>query len=242
MNELLLIIILVFGGQTIGSLVGIIKSPSRCMICCFLAFAGAMMIGISFLELIPEALGIMSSNLVLIGFLVGALIMLGVDRLLPHINPELCKKEKPNMKRSVTLLVVGIALHNLPEGLAIGVGFALDPGLGILIAIGIATQDIPENIATVISVYGLVKKRLKSVLILISTILFELVGFLLGYYIFKSTSPFILGFSLTVAAGFMTYLSVEELIPAARKEGKPYPVAVAMILGGLAVLLMISVF
>ena len=61
-----------------------------------------------------------------------------VDRVLPHINPELLKKEKPSVKRSVVMLVIGMALHNIPEGLAIGVGFVLRPALGI------ASQDVAE--------------------------------------------------------------------------------------------------
>jgi ZIP family zinc transporter len=139
-----------------------------------------------------------------------------VDKTLPHINPELMKKENPSVKRSVAMLVVGMALHNIPEGLAIGVGFALEPALGIVIALGIATQDMPENIATIVPLYALTKKKMKSFIIVTITILFELIGFIFGYYFLKGTSLELLGASLAIAAGFMVYISIEELIPAAR--------------------------
>ena len=215
MRDPLLIISLIFVGQTLGSLIGLIKNPKETILYGSLAFAASMMLGISFFQLIPESLKITPFYLVIISFLFGVVIFRIVDRTLPHINPELLKKEKPSIERSVTMLVIGMALHNLPEGLAIGVGFGLTPALGIMIALGIAAQDVPENIATIVPLYGLTKKRMKSFIIVTVTILFELLGFIFGYFILKGTSLNLLGMSLALAAGFMTYISVEELIPAA---------------------------
>ncbi len=240
MDEMILILVLIFVGQILGSLFGIIKKPSKKMLCCFLAFAGAMMLGVSFLELIPEALAIVSYNVVLLALLVGGFVMIGIDKLIPHFHNNICK---PNsMNKCVTMMVVGIALHNIPEGLAIGVGFALDPALGILIALGIAVQDIPENIATIVSVYGCIKKRMKSFLILVGTVFFELAGFLFGYFVLRSSSSITLGLSLAAAAGIMIYLSMEELIPAAKKGGNPREVAFSILLGIIVVLVMGLVF
>ena len=87
---------------------------------------------------------------------------------------------------------------------------------GVVIALGIALQDVPENIATIVHLYGLTKKRIKSFLITTATILFELLGFILGYYLLKEISLNWLGASLAMAAGFMVYISIEELIPAAQ--------------------------
>ncbi|HEX55077.1 MAG: hypothetical protein DRO95_05095 [Candidatus Altiarchaeales archaeon] len=215
-EDLVLIIFLIFVGQTLGCLLGLIKKPKKTVLYGSLAFAASMMLGISFFQLIPESLEVTPFYWVIISFFIGILIMRIVDRILPHINPELMRKEKPSVKRSVAMLVIGMALHNLPEGLAIGVGFALRPALGVMIALGIAAQDVPENIATIVPLYGLTKKRMKSFIIVTVTILFELIGFLLGYYILKETSRGLLGASLALAAGFMTYISIEELIPAAR--------------------------
>lgn len=216
MENLLVIILLIFVGQTLGSLIGVIKKPKRSFLYGSLAFAASMMLGISFFQLIPESLKIIPFYLCAVSFFLGIIIMRIVDRLLPHINPQLLKKEKPSVKRSVTMLVIGMALHNLPEGLAIGTGLAASPTLGLIIAVGIAMQDLPENIATIVPLYSLTKDRMRSFAITTATIFFEVVGFVFGYYILKETLPEILGASLALAAGFMTYISIEELIPTAR--------------------------
>jgi len=165
MNDLLLIISLIFVGQTLGCLIGLIKKPKETILYGSLAFVASIMLGISFFQLIPESLKIAPFHLAIISSLFGIVIFRWVDRTLPHINPELLKKEKPSIERSVTMLVIGMALHNLPEGLAIGAGFALTPILGIMIALGIAAQDVPENIATIVPLYGLTKKKIKSFVI-----------------------------------------------------------------------------
>jgi len=238
MENLLLIISLIFIGQTLGCLLGLIKKPKKAILHGSLAFAASMMLGISFFQLIPESLKTAPIFLVIISFVAGIVIMRIVDRILPHINPELMKKEKPSVKRSVTMLVIGMALHNIPEGLAIGVGFALSPTLGLMIALGIAMQDVPENIATIIPLYGLTKKRMKSFIITTGTILFELLGFILGYYFLKDAPPSLLGLSLALAAGFMTYISVEELIPAAQIKENLKVGLTALVLGLICVLLL----
>ena len=237
MENLLFIIVLIFVGQTLGCLIGLIKKPKSKFLHGSLAFAASMMLGISLLQLIPESLKIIPFYLMAGSFLIGIVIFFIVDRILPHINPELLKKEKPSTKRSVIMLVIGMALHNLPEGLAIGAGFALTPTLGTTIALGIAAQDVPENIATIVPLYGLTKKRMKSFIIVTLTILFELLGFIVGYYLLKGTSLYLLGASLALAAGFMTYISIEELIPAAQIKHNLKIGIVSLILGMICVLL-----
>ncbi len=237
MNDLLLILFLIFVGQTLGSLIGLIKKLGKVALYGSLSFAASMMVAISFLQLIPEGLKYASLFLIAISFFVGIAIMRIVDRLLPHINPELIKKEKPSIERSVTMLVIGIALHNIPEGLAIGVGFAITAELGIAIALAIAIQDLPENIATIVPLYGLIKKKAKSFIILITTVLFEVAGFLIGYLALGGASLSWLGASLALAAGFMVYISVEELIPSAQVKTYPKMAAAAVVLGVMCVLL-----
>jgi len=237
MNDLLLILFLIFVGQTLGSLIGLIKKLGKVALYGSLSFAASMMVAISFLQLIPEGLKYAPLFLISISFFVGIAIMWIVDRLLPHINPELIKKEKPSVERSVTMLVIGIALHNIPEGLAIGVGFAITAELGIAIALAIAIQDFPENIATIVPLYGLIKKKAKSFIILVTTVLFEVAGFLIGYLALGGASLSWLGASLALAAGFMVYISVEELIPSAQVKTYPKMAAAAVVLGVMCVLL-----
>lgn len=227
---------IIFLGQSLGAIVGLIKKPEKKVLYGSLAFAASMMLGISFLDLIPQALKVSSLFLITAFFIFGIIIMKAIDKILPHINPELAKKA--SIKRGVTMLVIGIALHNIPEGLAIGIGFVLSPVLGITVAIGIAIQDLAENVATIVPLYGLTKERVKSFNILVITILFELFGFASGYYALKGAAPNLLGASLALAAGFMTYISVEELIPAARIKENLKIGIVSLVLGILCVLLL----
>nr|QNO54465.1 zinc transporter ZupT [Methanosarcinales archaeon ANME-1 ERB7] len=239
MEHILLIMLLIFIGQTLGSLIGVIKKLKRSFLYGSLAFAASMMLGISFFQLIPESLKFASFCLVATSFFLGIIIMRIVDRILPHINPQLLKKEKPSVKRSVTMLVIGMALHNLPEGLAIGAGLAASPTLGVIIAFGIALQDLPENIATIVPLYGLTKNRMKSFIITTATIFFEVVGFVFGYCVLKETLPEVLGASLALAAGFMTYISIEELIPTARIKQNLKVGITGLILGLICTLLLV---
>ena len=112
MKTLLLIIILIFVGQTLGCLVGLIKKPKETVLYGSLAFAASMMLGISFLQLIPESLKIIPFYLMFISFILGIAIFRIIDITLPHINPELLKKEKPSVKRSVIMLVICYRNHN----------------------------------------------------------------------------------------------------------------------------------
>ncbi|MBI5148538.1 ZIP family metal transporter, partial [Candidatus Pacearchaeota archaeon] len=151
--------------------------------------------------------------------------------------PQLSKKEKPSVKRSVSMLIIGMALHNIPEGLALGSGLALSFSLGLSIAIVLALHDIPENIATIIPLYSLNRKRLKSFLITTSTILFELVGFLFAFFI-----PFshkLIGILLASAAGFMLYISTEELLPNSNFKEYPRAVLVSILLSIIIFLVII---
>ena len=236
MKHLLLIVSLIFIGQTVGSLIGLMKRPKGVILHSSLAFSASMMLGISFFQLMPEALKIMPIYLAMFSFLGGVAVMWLADYILPHINPGLFKDEKSPLKKAVSMLVTGIALHNFPEGLAIGIGFALRPELGIMIALGIAAQDVPENIATIVPLYGLTKERMKSFIIIVGTILFEVVGFIVGYHFLKGSSLILLGASLSMAAGFMTYISIDELIPAARvKENLKVSIA-SLALGAVCAL------
>ena len=239
---MLLIVFLIFAGQILGSLIGLIKKPKKSVLYGSLAFAASMMLGISFFQLIPESLKIAPLYVIIISFFLGIIIFRIIDKTLPHINPELIKKEKPSVKRSVIMLVIGMALHNIPEGLAIGVGFALEPVLGLMIALGIAAQDVPENIATIVPLYALTKKKMKSFIIVTATILFELLGFILGYYFLRGMPRSLLGMSLALAAGFMVYISIEELIPAARIKQNLKIGIVSLILGAITVLLISLLF
>jgi ZIP family zinc transporter len=203
-----------------------------------MAYAASMMISISILELIPEGLAFAPLWLVATSFFLGMFGFMLLDRILPHIHPEFIKKKECCLKRSVNMLIVGISLHNLPEGLAIGLSFAIDPTMGIFIALAIAIQDIPENIAAIVPLYCINGCKKRSFIIVALTILFEFVGFLLGFFLLKGASLEIIGASLAAAAGLMVYISISELLPAAELRKYPRGGTAFIILGILTIVLL----
>lgn len=238
MGELMLIF-LIFGGQTIVSLVGLIKAPSGSILNGLLSFAAAMMLGIPLFQLIPESLEIVSLSLILIYSFIGIIMLIILRYFLMCINPYLFE-EKFSTQRSIIMFVVAIALHNIPEGWAMGTGFALNSKLGLAIAISIVAHDIPENITTIVSLYALTMKRLKSFIVLGVTVLFELFGFLLGYYVLRDAPKELLGISLAFVAGFMIYISIRELMPTALASKRHFKIGAICFLGGILVTMLVT--
>jgi len=238
MKAVILIIILIFAGQILGSLIGVIFKPSRKILHSSLAFAASIMISISLFQLIPQSHELISAIPLLLFFFIGFIFIFFIDKLIPHINPELSKKEKPSVKKSIFMLVIGMAIHNIPEGLAEGSGLALSSTFGIGIALALAIHDIPENIATIIPLYNLNKSRIKSFLITTVTILFELFGFLVAYYLLEVSHKFI-GIFLAFAAGVMIYISSEELLPNSNFKRYFKADITALILGFLIFILIV---
>ena len=172
MNQALLIILSISVlGPIIGSLIGVIKEPSKKFMFNMLSFAGGVMLAISFLELIPESIELSSAFISTVGIIFGAFLMYSLDKLIPHIHPELCEQEQGcKLKKTATYLIFGIFLHNLPEGMAIALGSVSGMKVGLVIALAIAIHNIPEGICTSAPYYHCTGKRLKSFLISSSTL------------------------------------------------------------------------
>ncbi len=111
MYDIIIIIVLIFGGQTLGAAMGLITKPSNRLLHTSLAYAGSMMIAISFLELIPQGLAIAPLGTIVLSFLLGILVFVFVDHVIPHIHPEFLKKECNKVRKSVDMLLIGISLH-----------------------------------------------------------------------------------------------------------------------------------
>ncbi|MBL7054542.1 ZIP family metal transporter [Candidatus Woesearchaeota archaeon] len=235
--NILLIIALIIMGPIIGSLIGVIKKPTPKLLASYLGFAAGVMISISFLQLIPEALKLSSMIYVIIGFVAGFFIMMFFDDLIPHLHPGLCSKEKPSIKRTAFTLLIGIALHNLPEGLAISSGFASLEKLGFVIALSIALHNIPEGIVTAAPLYASTKKRLKSFLLSSSTAIPILFAFLIGTFLFRFIPDILLGIVMAFTAGVMFYISGDELLPCAERQKHTHSANMGMALGVIIVLL-----
>ncbi len=213
-DPIFLIVTLSVIGPVAGSAIGVFKCPSAGYVCSMLCFAAGVMLAISFLELIPESIALSSVGGCIAGFTGGALVMYGLDRVLPHIHPQLCSQEQGcSIQKTSTYLIIGMALHNFPEGMAIAGGAAADTNVSLMIALAIAIHCIPEGICTAASVFYTTGRRFKSFLISSATALPILLGFILVRYAFQSIEPGMIGLIIGATAGFMIYITTDELIP-----------------------------
>lgn len=214
MESILTIILILLLGPVIGSLIGIARRPSERTMFNFLSFAAGVMLSISFIELIPESIEFSSAWLAIAGIILGSIIMFGIDKLIPHLHPGMCRQEQGHhLKRTAEYLILGILLHNFPEGIAIGFGSVSTLKLSFIIALAIAIHDIPETICTSAPYYFVSKKRLRSFIISMATALPTVAGFLLAYYLAQLIPVWAVGVMLAATAGLMIYISADELIP-----------------------------
>jgi len=214
MEAIYVILLISISGPVIGSLIGVMKKPSDKFMFNMLAFAAGVMLAISFIDLIPESINLSNHLIASIGVLLGAIVMFGLDKLIPHIHPELCRQEQGrNLKRTSIYLIMGIFLHNFPEGMAIGIGAVSGVKASLTIALAIAIHNIPEGIVTSAPYYSITKKRLKSFLVSSSTAIPIIVGFVFANFLFRNISSNLVGLIIAATAGLMIYISGDELIP-----------------------------
>lgn len=214
MDPVLIIVVIAFTGPILGSIIGVLRRPSFIYVCCMLCFAAGVMLAISFLELIPESLALSSTRVSVLGLITGGLVMYTLDRLLPHIHPNLCRQEQGcNLERTAVYLIIGIFLHNFPEGMAIASGGVANIETSIIIALAIAIHNIPEGICTSASYFHACGRRLKAFLLSGSTAIPILIGYWVGRLMFHQISPSLIGFAVAATAGLMIYITVDELIP-----------------------------
>lgn len=214
-----------------------------------LGFAAGMMLAASSFSLILPGLeaaqsitgsSLLGAGTVVVGLGLGVLLMLGLDRFTPHEHASTgpCGPDCERINR-VWLFVFAITLHNLPEGMAIGVGFAAgDLSVGIPLASAIAIQDIPEGLAVALALRATGLSALSAGLIAVATGLMEPVGALVGVGI---SSGFAIAYpmSLGLAAGAMLFVVSHEIIPETHRNGHQTPATLGL-MGGFAVMMFLD--
>ena len=276
-------------GTGLGGLIAIIRRPGRRAFGFLMGITAGVMISLSFLELVNEAWKLQGFLTATIGFGAGALLMFGLDVLLPHIrfgerevpNPDgtsgdpaeddpdcesraagsrpgygpapseemgwgrhrhgrgraAPKKMNPALLHSGILLAIGITIHNLPEGIAVGAGYMHMPEFGMFIALAILLHNIPEGIATALPLCQGGLRRRDAFLVAFLSGLAEPVGALAAAS-FLRNFQFLIPGSLAFAGGVMMFITLDELIPIAREHGHQHSVAIGIILGSIFVFLL----
>lgn len=241
---------------TLGaSLVFGMKTINRRVVDLMLGFAAGVMIAASVWSLLipamnlAEADGLPAWMPALVGFLCGGLFLYGIDHILPHLHPGLTGDHTEGIKTSWSrsaLLVAAITLHNIPEGLAVGVAFgavAQEGGTTLAaaaaLALGIGIQNIPEGVAVAVPLRGLGMSRSRSFFYGQLSAVVEPIAAVIGVAAIALARP-ILPYILAFAAGAMIYVVVEEVIPESQR-GRHTHLATGGAMAGFAVMMVLDV-
>lgn len=237
--ELVLLTALGVGGATvIGALIGFIfKNISHKFSDIVLSFAAGVMLAAAMLGLIIPSLEYGGKYGILItvaGIFAGAVCLNLIDKLVPHLHkivgvePE--SHHNANLNK-VLLFVLAIAIHNLPEGIAAGVGFGSgDTTQALIIAGGIALQNIPEGMVIIAPMLAAGISPRKTFIFAMITGFVEVIGTLIGYFV-VSISTAILPFALAFAGGTMLYVISDEMIPETHAHGSERGATYALLIG-----------
>lgn len=202
-------------GTGVGGVLGLFfVHRKKSVLGVLLAFAAGLMIGVSCFDLIPEALALANLWDTLLGAAVGALLVAGINGLLSLFHRPLSGRKAVSdqgLTRSGYLMLVAIALHNLPEGLAIGASGGHDQAMGLTVAVLLAIHDIPEGMSIVLPLCAGGMGRGKAALLAALSGVPTLVGGMMGAWM--SVTPGLVGVSLAVAGGAMLYVTFCEMIP-----------------------------
>ena len=195
-------------GTTVGGLLGIfIKKNSNKFLSFILAFASGLMMAVICFDLIPESLEITNITYSLLGIIIGIIVMIFCDLLVEKkFNKNIELKENKNSLLKTGLIVsIGLAIHNFPEGLAIGSGFEASTKLGLGLAIAICMHDIPEGLSMSIPMKNGGMKPSKVIFYVILSGIVTGIGAFIGAIV-GSISEQIIAMCLSFAAGAMLYI------------------------------------
>ena len=237
--KLVLLTALGVGGATlIGSILGFaFKTISHKFSDIVLSFAAGVMLAAAVLGLILPSVeygGNFGLVITVAGIFTGALSLNIIDKLVPHLHKLMGAENEEHTNKNlskVLLFVTAIAIHNLPEGIAAGVGFGSgNANQALLIAGGIALQNIPEGMVIIGPMLASGVSSKKTFICAAITGLVEVVGTLIGY-LAVTISQIILPFALAFAGGTMLYVISDEMIPETHAHGNQRGSTYALLIG-----------
>ena len=237
-----------------ASFVFFFKTMNRAVLDGMLGFTGGVMVAASYWSLLAPAIemsegeGFIKVVPAAVGFMLGAIFLFGLDKVLPHLHINFQETEGVKSPwQKTTLLVLAITLHNIPEGLAVGVLFGgVAAGIpeasiagAVTLAIGIGIQNFPEGIAVAMPLRRMGMSRWKSFMYGQSSALVEPVAAVVGAVAVSFFTP-ILPYALAFAAGAMIFVVVEEVIPETQQD-KNTDIATLGFIGGFVVMMTLDV-
>jgi len=250
-NALFAFLVTLFAGLStgIGSLIAFFANKTNTKLLSFsLGLSAGVMIYISFMEMLPNSINLLSGVYnengtwyAVLAFFAGMLISLIIDKLVPEKeNPHEVRFvesmnsdiDKSKLHRVGVMTAIAIAIHNFPEGIATFITAYSDADLGIPVAIAVAIHNIPEGIAVAVPIYYATGNKKKAMKFSFFSGLAEPLGALLAFLLIM---PFIndtvLGVIFSVVAGIMVFISFDELLPGAQKYGNHHLPTYGVVMG-----------
>jgi ZIP family zinc transporter len=230
-----------------AAVVFVVTGVNRKVLDTMLGFASGIMLAVIYWSLLAPAIGLAEGGSLpvwvpaAVGFLAGGIFLRVIDKLLPHLHPGFLGEEVEGIKtswRRNTLFVLAMVLHNIPEGLAIGVAFgAIAAGFheatlatAIALAVGIGIQDVPEGLAVSVTLRGNGMSRLKSFWYGLLSAVVEPVAAVIGAVGVIFSRP-ALPYALAFAAGAMVFVVIEEIIPESQRSGNKHLATIGVMVG-----------
>jgi len=231
----------------IGGLMGVAtrREPGPRFMTLTLGFAAGIMVMVSFVELLPGGIEVIGFGPAHLAFFGGMLAMFLIDALVPHTyiaeRHHAGGGRKQRLLKTGLFTALGLAIHNFPEGMATFTGALKDVQLGIAIAVAIAMHNIPEGLAVSASIYAATGSRVQAFLWAFLTGLAEPAGAALAaLFLLPFLTDALLGWLLSAVAGVMIFISLDELVPAARAFGEEH-LAITGVIAGM-MLMTVSLF
>lgn len=222
-------------GTTIGGIIGVtFKKTSNKFLSFILSFASGLMLAIICFDLIPEAMEISNIINVIFGIVLGIIAMIFCDILVQkkfNTTPKRSFDTNSLLKTGI-IVSIGLALHNFPEGLAIGSGFGASLTLGYSLAIAICLHDIPEGISMAVPMKNGGMRKTKVVFYVLLSGVTTGIGAFFGALV-GGISKEVISMCLSFAAGAMLYIVSGELIPESNKLYNGRMTAIGNIFGFL---------
>lgn len=225
------------------------------MLAAGLAFAAGAMIFVSLVEIFGKSQDAFAKvyglkggmTAALLAFFGGMLLVILLDRLVPNPHRGLEQtdtvSDKTKIGRIAMLAAVAITAHNIPEGLATFFATVDSPAVGMPLALAIAIHNIPEGVSIAVPVYFATGSKTKATLAAAASGVAEPIGALFGYLVLQPfMSPFVYGCVFGVVAGVMVFLSLDELLPQAKRYAKGHETVYGMVSGMVLVALSLVLF
>jgi ZIP family zinc transporter len=216
----------------------LVRKPSDRVLDTLLGATGGIMLAATVFSLLVPALEEGTVGEVVLGFLAGAGVLALLDAYIPHAHARFAEGSQGRKERRAALMLSALTIHNLPEGLAVGVAFAAGGAeLGVPIAVAIGLQNVPEGFAAAAPVLAVRTSLWTAIGFAALTGLVEPPAAFLGYAIAESMTV-LLPAALAFAGGAMVYVVVDEMLPESREHGNEREATGGFVIGFTVMMLL----